>query len=366
MGAGRSDAEVSPAAACALRSVVFALLAVVGCSDDPVVTPRPPTCDGADVRIDDRNCGLCGNECGAGTACFGGLCTKPARLLEPRAGHGSVTGADGKIYVVGGAAAAGTSLAAAVESFDPYENRWTRGSPLSPPRTYLGVTMLGSEIFAVGGSRVSSVQNQYEVPDVDAYDFANDSWKGGDDLPEGRQDLAVTTVGERIFVFGGISWPHHELLDTVTERDPLSGNWASPRSVLAQPFAGARAVTLLDGTVLLCGFWNSGLERATFRFDPSSGQASRKADMLETQQLGAATLGIDGRVYYAGGFTEAVEAYDAALNEWSLVAPMPDTRFDVAAATGHDGRIYVTGGGILSGTTDSVFVYLPARGEWIQ
>ncbi|HTO52104.1 MAG TPA: kelch repeat-containing protein [Myxococcota bacterium] len=74
----------------------------------------------------------------------------------PRMLAAAATGADGKIYVIGGQTQWGSDPLALVEVYDPATNRWSLGPSLRVPRLGHGaVTAADGTIWVIGGSAAS-------------------------------------------------------------------------------------------------------------------------------------------------------------------------------------------------------------------
>jgi N-acetylneuraminic acid mutarotase len=84
-----------------------------------------------------------------------------------------------------------------------------------------------------------------------------------------------------------------------------------------------------------------------------------------------AALGLDGKIYVAGGeltnntspYLNQLEAYDPVADTWSEKAPMPTARFGLGLATAPNGKLYAIGG--YNGSyLATVEVYDPTTDQW--
>ena len=125
-----------------------------------------------------------------------------APMPTPRQFPGAVTGADGRIYVIGGDNYSLGGPLAALEIYDPATNQWTQGAPMPTPRYGMGVVLGGDgRIYAIGGSG-SGVYNMLDV--VEAYSPATNTWTTVSPLPVRRGVFATTTGPDgRIYVISG-------------------------------------------------------------------------------------------------------------------------------------------------------------------
>lgn len=220
----------------------------------------------------------------------------------------------GTLYAIGGGIS-GAGASATVETFDIPSNTWSL-RPAMPIANYaMGVATVGGSIYAVGGGKSFSA--------VLAYDPSTRSWKSRASLPENREYLAAATTGGTLYAMGGIGGPvsatYWSVLSSMDAYNPSTNSW-TPRAPML-----------------------------TARFD-----------------LAAASCG--GTIYVFGGRSstaafDSVEAYDPATDTWTSRANMPAARYGLAAAT-VGGSIYVIGGTDGAYYWSSVFLYDPATDSW--
>src|SRR5437868_4466609 len=122
-----------------------------------------------------------------------------AAMPTPRSGLAAATGADGRIYAIGGADASGNPLAT-VEAYNPTTNTWTTAANLNTPRSGLAaVEGTDGRIYVIGGMAASGLTNL-----VEAYNPATNAWTQVATLPTPRSGLAAATGADgRIYAIGG-------------------------------------------------------------------------------------------------------------------------------------------------------------------
>lgn len=210
-------------------------------------------------------------------------------------GHAAVTGADGRIYVVGGPYTGPQCRVALV--YDPAIDDWQLLGSMVDCRFHGGLVVDGGGLLrAVAGFSASGSLDTTEV-----YDPVADAWtRDGPRLSDPRSSFGLAVVDTRTFVFGGSNL--QGTLDSVELSNP-TGAWFTPPTTMPQ----AR------------------------------------------EDLAAAASG--GRVYLFGaldaagtGRSRVVDAYDEQAVTWSVAASMPTPRRGAAAATAPDGAIWVVGG----------------------
>ena len=96
-----------------------------------------------------------------------------------------------------------------------------------------------------------------------------DTWSPGPALPEPRSDAAFVTVGSTLFVIGGYDLagaPTTSAFSLTIENDGTIGAWTRVEGLdLPAPRAGASAVTVSDGIVLLGGSDGTAATRSVWK-----------------------------------------------------------------------------------------------------
>lgn len=183
-------------------------------------------------------------------------------------------------------------------------------------------------------------------------------------IPTPRQEAALVSLDEKIYVIGGFHETKAESIDIVEVYDSKTDTWSSVSSLPKKlNHVGAAEY---DGKIYVVGGFEYTLPlithwRATdylFIYDPVSDQWTRGADMPTPR--GALTAEFIGNTLYAVGGNNLIpnkllslvfnqisypinEAYDPESDTWSKKAPMPTPR-DHAASAVIDEKLYVIGG----------------------
>ncbi len=146
--------------------------------------------------------------------------------------------------------------------------------------------------------------------------------------------------------------------------------WA-PAAALAEPRAGASAVLLYTGALLVTGGVNdAGISATAERYNPPLQTFLSTPPMLTPRANHTSTLLNDGRALVAGGVgangavTSAAELYDPETNSWTPVAPMHVARSGHTATALYDGRVLIAGGHDGGFSLDSVEIYDPDAGAF--
>src|SRR6266700_2957083 len=93
-------------------------------------------------------------------------------------------------------------------------------APLPTPRDHLAAAVIEGRVCAVGGRKLSLLQN---LAAFECYDPAADAWQAMPDAPRARGGVGAATIGARMFVAGG-----EQPLGTFKEVDifdSVAGKW---------------------------------------------------------------------------------------------------------------------------------------------
>jgi len=218
----------------------------------------------------------------------------------------TVSGVDGRIFVISGRTTYDGGLTPANRIFDPKLESWSYGAPIPIPRTSAGAAVGPNGIIYVAGGHDGNRSSNV----CDAYDPKMNKWSRLKSMPTARdapQAVAATGPDRRvlIYVIGGRDRSKHPVnTDVVEAYDPAANAWTT------------------------------------------------MAHMPTARHAHVATVGPDGKIYVLGGTNETtasmnlVEIYDPILGSWSKGPPMPYRQECAAAAAtpGPDGEVFVFGG----------------------
>src|SRR5438477_594751 len=123
-----------------------------------------------------------------------------AARWRARRGRGGAAAAaiGGRIFIVGGAQ--GDRLFSPTFVYDTATDRWATAAPIPTPRDHLAVAVIDGRVCAVGGRKLSLLQN---LAIFECYDPATDAWRSMPDAPTARGGIGAASIGSRLFVTGG-------------------------------------------------------------------------------------------------------------------------------------------------------------------
>jgi hypothetical protein len=129
--------------------------------------------------------------------------TIAAVLPTPRTGLSAVTGADDRVYTIGGGDSTGT-IAPSLEVFDPKTMTWSTGANMSMGRGLSGVVLApDGRIYTIGGYSDEPSAGA-PVPTVEAYTPVTNTWVPVAKLNVPRYaGVALVGPDNRIYFMGG-------------------------------------------------------------------------------------------------------------------------------------------------------------------
>lgn len=148
-------------------------------------------------------------------------------MKYPRS-HAAAVALGNKAYLIGGVGEDQEPLTS-VEIYDPQEERWIEGPPLSGPRSHLSAVMLGERIFALGGKVQRPDGSTEFLRTVEIFNPTTQTWDKGPDLLGVHGAGGAGIVRGIIYVVGG-EQPEATKKDnsgmSFSERwDPLRKKW---------------------------------------------------------------------------------------------------------------------------------------------
>ncbi len=274
----------------------------------------------------------------------------------------AVAALDGRIYVIGGFEGDG-SPSDAVEVYDPVTDSWTQAPPLPEPRHHAAATAsFDGKLYVVGGYKTDFSDPQKTLFVLDP---STNAWIQAAEMPTARGGHAASVFLGEIYAIGGAD-ADGENIPSVEVYDPATDTWRSG-SELGTPRDHLAAASTVECAGDLCavGLYAIGGRRnvdfarnvdANEQYDPTSKAWAVRAP-LPMARSGIAAAALGGRIYVFGGeassgtFDEN-DAYDRHTDTWQTLEPMPTARHGLGAAVVGD-TIYVIGGGPTPGLSVS-------------
>lgn len=346
---------------------------------------------------------------------------------------------DGRVLVVGS-----TQDGPLTQIWDPASGAWRESAPLNKSRyAFAGVALADGRVMVAGGLNEGSGLGQgghLSFSSTYVFDPApgRESWLKVGEMGVARTAPAVALLRDgRVLVAGGYFYQGSRgsgpgssgtqgpprfgfAWDTAELFDPITGTWSDTGS-MQQARAGAAAVTLTDGRVLVVGSGSYAVDRlsddvfsAAEVFDPRTGRFSPVGSLPAVGHDAIAAMGIrlpdsDGEPWSIGTLVALPDGgallvgrtrrwrdaaghplaevtrtlrFDAWTGSWTMVGSPWASAFDAdqgrwlatpgaqrqAAFVARlaDGRVLIAGGTTGDVVTTSAEIFLPATGEIVR
>ena len=269
---------------------------------------------------------------------------------------------------------------------------------LPATRTDGAAGIIGQTILFAGGSNGTAAVADTYVTHLNGGDNL-DAWVAGPALPEARADAAGVALDNSLYVIGGYGpdgQPTSTVYSLTVDNDGTLGDWVTEDALaLPEPRAGAAAVAVSDGIVLMGGTATTdaaGATRSVWKVQQDAagnlGAWAEQTPLYEENVDGfAAHVGdviflvggrkADGSVVatvqqgLVGGTTATAEDPNTILALWraSEQTNLPGPRTDLSGFTAN-GALYVQGGSDGVGPrTETLWATPDAEGvipEWLH
>lgn len=171
----------------------------------------------------------------------------------------AATGADNYLYAIGGHhedTGHGFSLSR-VDRYDISASTWAQMASLQTPREGAVAAMMDGKIYAIGGFNYEINVRQDVLNSMEIYDPATNTWASGPSMPTARYAAGVATVGDRIYVLGGVVGENLNT-DAVEYFDVTEGAWHVD-TALPNPTNDLRAMAIGNTIYAMGGGSPSGI-----------------------------------------------------------------------------------------------------------
>jgi influenza virus NS1A-binding protein len=270
-------------------------------------------------------------------------------------------------FVVGGANS-DNSMLASMERYDASSGVWREVAPMATARAELGLCKLpGGQLYATGGLTSGDVI----LASVERYDPDLDTWSAAPPLPRPRYAHCACTVGDAMYVLGGVEEDEEgeeHTVSSVLKFDSRRQTWSE-----VAPMPGRRynaGACVVGGDIYIIGGRNDDMEKTstTYRFSTETKEWATLAPMPNAMS-GHSVCVVDGLIYVLGGeqsnnyCTSSVHRFDLVANMWSTVAPMSIAQ-GMCGAFVLGGNIYAVGGFDGEDRLSSMELYSVASDSW--
>ena len=270
--------------------------------------------------------------------------TRKADMPTARSGFATCI-VNGKIYAIGGEVDKFGDISIAVmEMYDPKTDTWERKADMPTARSGVSTSVVDGKIYAIGGAEIKKRKigpgwgyDVKELPTVEMYDPATDTWTQKADMPTPRS-TSTCVVDGKIYAIGGTAFNNVKKkkpwrLDTVEVYDPVTDTWAKAKKM--NHVRSGAAISVVDGKIYVMG--GTGWPQIPF---------------------------------HPGPFLSSMEVYNPKTNQWREIGDMPAAKSSHTASV-INGKIYVIGGFFRGNGLDikdfkTIEIYHPETGRWTQ
>jgi hypothetical protein len=168
-----------------------------------------------------------------------------------------------------------------------------------------GAASLGNKIYVVGGATEDSSGNNVPVTNLQVFDTATLTWHTGPPLPQAVMQCAVTSLGGKLYAFGGLvkSGSSYTAVKDAYVFDPAINAW-DVITVLPTATAYAAAAPTASGKIwVMGGFSGSGMttqQNLVQEYNPATNAWTPKLHLVRPRG-GAAGINYGGKVYCLRG-----------------------------------------------------------------
>lgn len=259
-------------------------------------------------------------------------------MHQARGGLG-VAVVDSKIYAIGGYNGSGPFLTTN-EEYNPATDTWAFKKPLPTPMAYFGIAVYQDKIYCISGENGAT----------QVYTPQTDTWETGASLPHPREGITANAVGGKIYVVGGKS-------DITDVYDPTTDLWTTKTSVPVAPdlnWGWSCTSVVLNHEIHIIGALPPGSHQIYNPFTDTWRTPITSGYSFTWFACAGATTGVDSfkRIYVFGGDRRwwgngvvyiLTQSYDSENGTWSQGASMPTGRLEAGVAV-IDDVVYVIGG----------------------
>src|SRR4051812_45932640 len=294
-----------------------------------------------------------------------------------RAGHQATLLRDGRVIVTGGHDRSGNAVAAP-EIFDPPTAAWAlAGANIIARLDHTATRLSDGRVLVAGG--LPSLSSCEPTPIGEVYDATTQQWSPTRNLPvsPGAGATAVALASGRLLLTGGTICGRSS--NAAMLYDPSGNTWSA-----AAPMRASRAfhsaLLLADGRALVVGGGANESVNAEI-YDPAqatwttvdNGAAPRAASCggyvqtfltVLTNALVLAAGGITGDCATGAAPVSSAEVFDLATARWSSAGHVEFRRALTSPTLLPDGRVLLAGGYTDRGVVAASELFDPATGAW--
>ncbi|HET7505542.1 MAG TPA: hypothetical protein VFK02_31195 [Kofleriaceae bacterium] len=206
-------------------------------------------------------------------------------------------------------------------SHDGPQSAWQLGPAM--PRRALdpGVAMLGQELVVAGGFDTGAAEGLDITARVDAFDVTKGTWRAMPDAPVAWTHGNLATVGDALYLVGGLEGAERVARGEGFALDPGSGRWEPIAAMEAGDERGAAGVITAPGHIYVLGGASTTAALAScLDYNTVTGSWTHLPDLPAPRAQPAVMRRSDGTLIVTGGF-ESLDASAPRGEVWALPPP---------------------------------------------
>ncbi|KAM4549913.1 kelch-like protein 31 [Fundulus diaphanus] len=164
-----------------------------------------------------------------------------APMEVPRCCHSSATLPSGDILVTGGYISCAYSRS--VACYNVESDTWTERAAMETPRGWHCSATLGGKVYVVGGSQLGPAGERVDVLLVEVFSPESGSWGRVASLPLGVSTAGLSLLGDELFLLGGWNEAEKRYKAAVQRYDPATDSWSKAED-LPEPTVGVSCCSL--------------------------------------------------------------------------------------------------------------------------
>lgn len=319
---------------------------------------------------------FCSGNAGASKA---GTFTTTGSMTSARSLHTATLLDNGRVLLVGGVGAGGSSAAFldTAEIYYPERGEFVATTSMSTARLGAAAVRLSDgRVLVAGGENTS----QIAVNSAEIYNPATGQWTLTSPMHYARENPTATLLKNgNVLIVGGYSVDGNCCaLSSAEIFDPKTGTF-STTGFMAVARRNHTATLLQDGRVLVAGGYNglngdstgSGNVNAPELYNRATGTFDSTGAMSSARRYPTATMLLNGKVLIVGGgdsnntALSSAETYKSQTSTFTLTGPMLTPRARHTATRLLNGKVLIAGGyGNGGSTIASAELYDPVSGSF--
>ncbi|XP_031627271.1 kelch-like protein 10 [Contarinia nasturtii] len=249
------------------------------------------------------------------------------------------------------------------ETYDIRADRWLEFYYKDPlgPRAYLSTSVIGYNIYCIGGFSGNVYHNRCSVFNLETKD-----WTEIAPMHYRRCYVSVCTLNGKVYAMGGHDG--HNRLTTTEVYCPETNQWTL-LSNMEKRRSDADACELDGKIYIIGGFDGIGCLNCCEVYNPETNEWSNLPEMTSARS-GLKCVAYKGKIFAIGGYNgitrmSSCEAYDPNIFYWSPISDMlcPRSNFGIEVI---DDAIYVVGGFDGLTTINKVEYYRDENKIWVS